>query len=167
MPGIIRFVHRGSRFAALLALGVTAACGGGARKPPEEPVPGDIGIGYGAADGEHLTGAVSSVTADDIRRRSILKVEDLFVHVPGVVVIHRNGSIALQIRGRRSFTDDGDPLVVIDDIVVEQAALMNAFAGLNTQDIDRVDVIKDGTAAIYGHRGANGVILVKTKRAKN
>lgn len=166
MPGNNRFSRHGSTFVAILALGSMAACGHGGRQAAAEPAPRDVEIGYGAADEEHLTGAVSSVTAEQIRTRNILKVEDLFVHVPGVIVVHRNGNIALQIRGRRSFADDGDPLVVIDDVVVEQAALMNAFAGLNTQDIDRVDVIKDGTAAIYGHRGANGVILVRTKRAR-
>jgi TonB-dependent SusC/RagA subfamily outer membrane receptor len=62
-------------------------------------------------------------------------------------------------------TANAEPLLVIDDVPVPLGSLANALAGLAPRDVARIDVLKDASATgLYGSRGANGVILIKTKR---
>jgi TonB-dependent SusC/RagA subfamily outer membrane receptor len=85
--------------------------------------------------------------------------------VPGLTVIRLpNGDISLRIRGDRSFQGDNEPLLVIDGRPV-RGDIGAALAGLAPRDIERIDVLKDaGSTAIYGSQGANGVIIITTKR---
>jgi TonB-dependent starch-binding outer membrane protein SusC len=84
---------------------------------------------------------------------------------PGVTVTRTaDGAIALRIRGTTSILGSNEPLYVLDGVEI-QAAPGGALAGINPYDIASIEVVKDpaGTA-MYGLRGANGVIIIKTKR---
>jgi len=86
------------------------------------------------------------------------------------VVRLSGGSYTLRIRGPSSLRGTlagEEPLLVIDDVPVSLGSLSNALAGIAPQDVARIDVLKDaGSTAIYGVRGANGVIIITTKRAR-
>ena len=101
----------------------------------------------------------------------ISRIEYLLqARVPGLEVLPlANGTFTLRIRGRHSLmgqTQTDEPLLVIDDIPVPQGSLGNALAGMAPRDVGRIDVLKDAAAtSVYGSRGANGVIIITTKRA--
>jgi TonB-dependent starch-binding outer membrane protein SusC len=91
-------------------------------------------------------------------------VEELLIgRVPGVSVFRTDRGVSVRIRGPSSFLSVGDPLFVIDGVALPWG-LPNPLAGISPHDVVRIDVIKDGAAAIYGSRGANGVILITTRR---
>lgn len=72
----------------------------------------------------------------------------------------------MQIRGKRSFSGGSEPLLVIDGVPVH-GAIASAVAGIAPRDVARIDVLKDaGSTAIYGAQGANGVIVITTKRGR-
>ena len=73
------------------------------------------------------------------------------------------GGIRVRIRGSRSILGGNDPLYVVDGMVIQ--TIDGALYGINPHDVESISVLKDASStAIYGSRGANGVILVKTKR---
>ena len=125
-------------------------------------------VGYGEQERRDVTGAITSVTASEILELPVTDAgEALQGRASGVVALasgNRPGQgLTLRVRGRRSLTAGNDPLFVIDGIPVE--------GGLNTinpRDIESMQVLKDASAtAIYGSRGANGVILVTTNRGRS
>jgi TonB-dependent starch-binding outer membrane protein SusC len=94
----------------------------------------------------------------------------LRARVPGLQVLRLpNGDYTLRIRGQRGFPGavaDEEPLLVIDDVPIPSGSLGTALAALAPRDIAQIDVLKDaGATAVYGTRGANGVIIIKTRRA--
>ena len=114
------------------------------------------------------TGAVSSLTLTEADAR-VSRVEDLLRRIPGIQVVQRSdGNYDLRIRGPHTImgsASDAEPLLVIDDLPIPQGSLGNALAGLAPRDIARIDVLKDAAATgPYGSRGANGVIIISTKR---
>lgn len=125
-------------------------------------------VGYGTQQKHKLTSAVVSVSGDDLNRRIATTPEALLQgQLPGLQVIQGSGepgneNVQLQIRGVGTFSGAGNnPLVIID-------GLPGNLGILNPNDIESVSVLKDAaSAAIYGSRGANGVIVVKTKRGKS
>ena len=127
-----------------------------------------IVVGYGTQKRATLTGAVEQVTAKSFESRAVTNVGlALQGQTPGLVVTRSsarpgNEGLAFQIRGATSI-NGGTPLVVIDGV---PALNYYSFQNMNSDDIESISVIKDGAAAIYGSRGANGVILVTTKRGK-
>lgn len=134
-----------------------------------EPKDDEISIGYGTETKEAFTGSASSLSAADMKDRSAKTVAEMLEgRVPGLQVLKRpNGEYSLRIRGSRSLQSDDDPLVVIDGTPIQSGGLRDAFAGLTPQDIERIDVLKDaGSTAVYGVRGANGVIIIRTKRGR-
>ena len=84
--------------------------------------------------------------------------------VPGVRVIDRpGGGISVRIRGTNSCLGGEEPLFVLDGMVIQSAGA--GLSGINPNSIESITVLKNaGETAIYGSRGANGVILIKTKR---
>ena len=112
-----------------------------------------------------MTGSISSLRPEETDA-AVTQVVQMLERVPGLTVIHlSNGDISLRIRGTRSLQGDNEPLLVIDGVPA-QGAIGASLAGLAPHDIARIDVLKDaGSTAIYGIRGANGVILITTKRA--
>ncbi|WP_214228828.1 SusC/RagA family TonB-linked outer membrane protein [Pedobacter sp. B4-66] len=144
-------------------------------------------IGYGQTTKKLNTGSVSSISAKEIEHQPVTNVlSALSGRMPGVFVQTTNGlpggNINIQIRGKGSIGAGTTPLYIIDGVPYDGAAplpvndftVVNNIAGassplnnLNPADIASVTVLKDADAtAIYGSRGANGVILIQTKQAK-
>jgi TonB-linked SusC/RagA family outer membrane protein len=123
-------------------------------------------IGYGTVKKSDLTGSVVSVTGDDIRKIPVSSVaESLTGRMAGVQVSSAEGSpdaeIKIRVRGGGSITQDNAPLYIVDGFPV------NSIADISPTDIQSIDVLKDASStAIYGSRGANGVIIITTKSGK-
>lgn len=120
-------------------------------------------VGYGTVRKKDLTGAVSSVGNRDLKDSPVTNVgQALQGKVSGVYIVDAakpGDNVSIKIRGLGTI-NDSDPLVVIDGVPTDLG-----LSSLNTADIDRIDVLKDASAtAIYGSRGANGVVMVTTKR---
>ena len=130
-------------------------------------------VGYGTQKKSDVTGAVSRLTAEDIRERPTQNVlQAIQGKAPGVHVSSniKPGELpVVRIRGNRSISASNDPLYVIDGIPLVNALGVNSFtmADLNPNDIASIEILKDASAtAIYGSRGANGVVLVTTNKGK-
>src|SRR5690606_8559668 len=125
-------------------------------------------IGYGEVQRKDLTGSVGSANVKDIQKAPVgSAIEALAGRVAGVQVSSESGkpgsSVNIVIRGANSLTQDNSPLYVIDGFPMEDA---NSSV-LNPDEIESIEVLKDASAtAIYGARGANGVILITTKKGK-
>lgn len=125
-------------------------------------------IGYGEVQRRDVTGSIGSVKMEDLQKAPVgTAMEALAGRVAGVQVQSDNGKpgggMNIVIRGANSLTQDNSPLYVIDGFPMEDAN--NNI--LNPSEIESMEVLKDASAtAIYGARGANGVILITTKRGK-
>jgi len=123
-------------------------------------------VGYGTMKKRDVTGSVISVDNAVLKRTGQATVLGaLKGQTPGVIVTQVNGKLgtgySIEVRGKNSISKASDPLVIVDGII---GADMNA---LNPADIEKIDVLKDVSAtAIYGSRGANGVVIVTTKGGK-
>ena len=121
-------------------------------------------IGYGASKRSELTGSVSSVKADEIMSTPTADVAQAIAgRVAGVQIIQADGApgaeMSIKVRGGMSITQSNEPLYVIDGFPTE-----DGMSDLDPGDIATIDILKDASAtAIYGARGANGVILITTK----
>jgi len=105
------------------------------------------------------------ITAEDMARTPTQPIEQvLMARVPGISVTRTpDGGIAIRIRGATSFAGRQDPLYVIDGIPIEPGP-NGSLTGINPYDIASIEVLKDAASTtMYGLRGANGVILIKTK----
>ena len=132
-------------------------------------------IGYGKSKREDVTGAISSITGDELRKTQPVTFDQaLQGKVAGVVVQQTSGQpgggVNVQIRGLSSF-GGGSPLYVIDGVIIGQSYGTgngtNPLAAINASDIESIDVLKDASAtAIYGSQATNGVIVITTKRGK-
>lgn len=125
-------------------------------------------VGYGVQKRETITGSVVAVKGAELQKSPSVNLSNSIAgRVPGVVATNAGGEpgydgSAIRIRGTNTLGDSG-PLIVIDGI----PARAGGFDRLNPADIDNISVLKDASAAIYGARAANGVILVTTKRGKS
>lgn len=122
-------------------------------------------IGYGTVKKSDLTGSVSSISQKNIKDQPMTRLDQaLSGRIPGVVVITNSGapeqSTQIRIRGANSIYGGNSPLYIVDGV-----PNTDLFNNLAPNDIQSIEVLKDASAtAIYGSRGANGVILVTTKR---
>src|SRR5207302_2206743 len=146
-------------------------------------------VGYGTQRRADVTGAVASVPPDQLQRTAVVSLQQaLQGSVPGATVTQGDaapgGAIAVQIRGVSSTSGDNEPLYVIDGVAVGTAGVdkftlgptepsfttmttTNPLSTLAPSDIESIDVLKDASAtAIYGSRGANGVVIITTKRGQ-
>lgn len=143
-------------------------------------------IGYGTTTVKDATGAVTSVSSKDFNGGAIVSPEQLIQgKVAGVQTVSASGEpgagIAIRIRGTTSVTSNNDPLYVVDgvplgggstspegsDLGIGSSASSNPLSFLNPNDIESMSVLKDASAtAIYGSRGANGVVIITTKSGK-
>lgn len=133
---------------------------------PPDPKAERVDVGYGSQRKGDVVGSVATVNESDIRNESAHTLQELLRgRVPGVTVYYTaSGRMAIRIRGTNSILNNNAPLYVIDGLPVEADA-DGGISGLNTRDIDTIQILKDASAtAIYGTRGANGVILIKTKK---
>lgn len=124
--------------------------------------------GYTAQKRASVTGAVASISGKDLEDLPVTNVGNLLQgKAAGVQVTAQNGAPGanafIRIRGVGSLAAGSDPLFVIDGV----AADTKQYNGLNADDIDNINILKDASsAAIYGARGANGVVLITTKKGK-
>tara|TARA_B100001989_G_scaffold245244_1_gene214801 strand:- start:5223 stop:8387 length:3165 start_codon:yes stop_codon:yes gene_type:complete len=142
-------------------------------------------VGYGTVRKSDLTGAVSSIELTDNEAREFSTVDQLLQgRAAGVQVTQNTGSpgsgISVKIRGTNSLRGNNEPLYVIDGVIISSAGedvvpaggignsgqeAQNGLNGINPRDIESIEVLKDASAtAIYGSRGANGVVLITTKK---
>ncbi len=126
-----------------------------------------VAIGYGTMKKSDLTGAVVSVSNEDMNLGGTVSnaAQALQGRTSGVVVTQNSkapgGSVSIRIRGSNSISSNNEPLYVVDGFPTTNGA------DINPNDIESMQILKDASAtAIYGARGANGVILITTKRGK-
>jgi TonB-linked SusC/RagA family outer membrane protein len=126
-------------------------------------------VGYGKQNRRNVSGAISTITTDDIKRNPVADLSNTLVgRVTGIIAKQSVGEPGsdgsrLLIRGISTFNGSTDPLFVIDGIIRSQGD----FSRLDANEVESVNVLKDASsAAIFGVKGANGVILVTTKRGK-
>ncbi len=143
-------------------------------------------VGYGTSTKKSFTGTASVVSSKSLQAKSLPNVtQALAGEAPGVTVINTSGqpgnASTIRIRGYGSVNGNRDPLYVVDGVpfTVPRAPNFGAIGGdqsttisplnsINPQDIESITILKDATAtAIYGSRGANGVILIETKKGKS
>lgn len=143
-------------------------------------------IGYGTVRRSDLTGAVQKISKDDlVRNNPTNALEALQGKLAGVNVTQNDGApgagLSIRVRGSNSFLGGTEPLYVIDGVPFNNSSsgstpasikddekqTINAMAFINPSDIESIEVLKDASAtAIYGSRGANGVVLITTKRGR-
>ena len=142
-------------------------------------------VGYGTSLKKDLSGSVASVSAEEIKSMPITSFEQgMQGRVAGVQVMQGNsapgGAPQVRIRGANTVLGGNEPLYVIDGVPVYNSELennsnlnvgtqpSNALASINPNDIVSMEILKDASAtAIYGARGANGVVIITTKRGKS
>jgi TonB-dependent starch-binding outer membrane protein SusC len=134
-------------------------------------------IGYGEIKRKDVTGSISSINAEEIRKTNPVTFDQaLQGKVPGLVVQQVSGQpgggVSIQIRGISSF-GGSTPMFVIDGVIIGSTANVsygqgiNPLAGINPWEIESIDVLKDASAtAIYGSQATNGVVIITTKRGQ-
>ena len=146
-----------------------------------------VNTGYQNIDKRKLTSAVTSIKAKDIIVPGLNSIDQMLEgHVPGMIFMQNSGQLGatprLRIRGTSTILGNQEPLWVVDGIVQHDPVnvdpsqindldfvnlLGNAISGLNPEDIEQIDVLKDASAtAIYGARAANGVIVIMTRKGQ-
>jgi TonB-dependent SusC/RagA subfamily outer membrane receptor len=132
-------------------------------------------IGYGSQKKSDLTGSVGKVDADQLAERQIASVNQALAGKVAGVQVQTNsgrpgGRTNIRVRGFSSINTGNNPLYVVDGVQLPQGSQSlgtTAIDFINPADIQSIEVLKDASAtAIYGSRGANGVILITTKKGK-
>lgn len=128
-----------------------------------------VSVGYGSARKKDLTGAVANITTKDFNQGAIINpLDQIQGKIAGLVITQGGGdpnqTNSIRLRGQTSISGDQSPLFVVDGVQLNDPS---QFQNIAPSDIASYDVLKDASAtAIYGSRGANGVILVTTKRGR-
>lgn len=136
--------------------------------PSMESLSEVVVVGYGTQRQEAVTGSVASIKGDVMREVPASNItQALQGRLPGVELSQTSSqpgaAMQIRIRGSRSLTASNDPLIVLDGI-----PFVGSIGDINANDIKSIDILKDASAtAIYGSRGANGVILVTTNRGQH
>ena len=146
-----------------------------------------VAVGYGSMKKSDLTGAVSTIKVNPLQAAQITSVDKLLSgQTAGIDVVSGGGSpgaaIDVRIRGTGTLSGNTQPLYVVDGILISTADQevkagitngnysqenQNGLTAINPQDIESIEILKDASAtAIYGSRGANGVVLITTKKGK-
>lgn len=150
--------------AAFLSLALLAGCGSSSSTRTTDDT--EVDVGYGTQKKEDVTGSVSTLDTDDADERQVADVAEMLQgRFPGVFVSRGvGGGLSIRIRGATSFSANTEPLYVVDGMPITPGP-GGTISFLNASDIKQIDVLKDAAAtAIYGSRGANGVIVITTKR---
>src|SRR5687768_10131770 len=154
--------------AAFVTLAATAC--GGPGLPPAGPAPGNVDVGRGTQPAEKVTGAVSKVEEDRLKKAGPYRIEELLRgKLAGVRIIqHPNGDFTFRVRGGNTSMNEEQPqdaLVLVDGVATTPSTLRATLSGFTPDDIRQVTVLKDvASTSMYGIRGAGGVVLINTKR---
>ncbi|HEX2191524.1 MAG TPA: TonB-dependent receptor plug domain-containing protein [Longimicrobiaceae bacterium] len=122
-----------------------------------------VPVGYGVQPVRQLTGSVASLVVRDAPGPRVAHVEQMLMgRFAGVEVRPRpDGSFSVRVRGTGTLLGSTEPLYVVDGVPLPVGSTLR---GISPHDVARIDVLKDaGSTAIYGVRGANGVVLVTTR----
>lgn len=126
-------------------------------------------VGFGTQKKETVTGAIGQLSGKELMRSPVTNISNALVgRIAGMAAVQKTGEAGfeestIRVRGVGTYAGDQNPLIVIDGIVRD----MTAFNMLDPNDVENVNVLKDASAtAVYGVRGANGVIIVTTKRGR-
>ena len=132
-------------------------------------------IGYGTVKKEDMTGSITAIKSEELNRGAMVNTQDMLKgKVPGLHIIPGDGGpgsgSTIRIRGAASLNASNDPLIVIDGVPIASDGgfgMSNPLDMINPNDIESFTVLKDASsAAIYGSRASNGVILITTKKGK-
>ncbi|WEK37258.1 MAG: TonB-dependent receptor [Candidatus Pseudobacter hemicellulosilyticus] len=146
--------------------------------PGEKSLSEVVVVGYGTKSKRDVTGSVAKVSSKELANTPVTSFESAIQgRAAGVFVEQQNGklgqAIKIRVRGSSSVTAGNEPLYVVDGIPVittdlsGNGAATNPLSDLNMNDIESIEILKDASsAAIYGSRGSNGVVLITTKRGK-
>ena len=147
-----------------------------------------VRTGYQNIDRRKLTSAVQTIKMDDIKVAGVNTIDQMLEgRIPGMIFMQNSGQVGaapkLRIRGTSTVLGNREPLWVLDGVVLTDPVnvdpaqindldfvnlLGNAISGLNPDDIEQIDVLKDASAtALYGARAGNGVIVITTKKGKS
>lgn len=125
-----------------------------------------VAIGYGSTRRSDLTGSISTISSDALSDRAITSIEDAIRgKAAGMQIVQNDGApgsdFTIRIRGASSVNASSSPIFVIDGVICDDAS------ALNPGDVESMQILKDASStAIYGSRGANGVILITTRQGK-
>ena len=146
-----------------------------------------VSMGYYKVDKRHLTSSVTTLKMDDIMQPGVGTIDQMLEgRVPGMIFMQNSGQVGaapkIKIRGTTTLLGSTAPLWVLDGVILTDPVnvdpsdinnldfvnlLGNAISGLNPEDIEKLDVLKDASAtAIYGPKASNGVIVITTKKGK-
>ena len=140
----------------LCCLALACACGTASNQPVSpSPMDEEVNVGYGTMSRKDLGFAVDKLAVDETVVSSYTNIAEYLRGRVAGVEVNANGTI--QIRGKNSINSPTEAMVLVDGV---ECTDINS---INPQDIKSVEVLKDGSAAIYGSLGANGVILITTK----
>ena len=132
-------------------------------------------IGYGTVKKEDMTGSITAIKSEELNRGAVVNTQDMLKgKVAGLNIIPGDGgpgsSSTIRIRGAASLKVSNDPLIIIDGVPIATGAgagMSNPLDMINPNDIESFTVLKDASsAAIYGSRASNGVIMITTKKGK-
>jgi TonB-dependent starch-binding outer membrane protein SusC len=150
-----------------------------------------VDIGYGSQQSKDVTTAISSVRAGDLEKTPVPSLDQALQGRMAGVQVFKNtgapgGAVTVRIRGVASINSNQEPLYIVDGVPINNTfsgstsppgqgaggqtgnEVINGLAGINMDDIEKIDVLKDAAAAsIYGARAANGVVLITTKRGRS
>jgi TonB-dependent SusC/RagA subfamily outer membrane receptor len=163
--------RRGAPYSAAIAALLLAAASACHRPAKQAPVPDSdaepVNVGYGTQSRSRSNVSVGTIDTDDLNGQAVTTWEQLIVgRVPGLEVVRSESGMTLRIRGASTINAGSDPLIIVDG--VQLSGTTNLLLSVNPQDVRRIEVLKDaGATAIYGSRGANGVVLVTLKKHRN
>ena len=132
-------------------------------------------IGYGTVKKEDMTGSITAIKSEELNRGAMVNTQDMLKgKVPGLLITPGDGGpgsgSSIRIRGAASLNASNDPLIIIDGVPIANDAgkgMSNPLDMVNPNDIESFTVLKDASsAAIYGSRASNGVIMITTKKGK-
>ena len=132
-------------------------------------------IGYGSVKREDMTGSITAIKSEELNRGAMVNTQDMLKgKVPGLLITPGDGGpgsgSTIRIRGAASLKASNDPLIIIDGVPIANGAgsgMSNPLDMVNPNDIESFTVLKDASsAAIYGSRASNGVIMITTKKGK-
>ena len=160
-----RSTHTAAIATAVAVLLTTAACSSVPISHRPEDSATAVNIGYGTVAPRDLATAVGSILVTREEASNFSHIEELMEgRLAGVDVVRTGAGFRVRIRGTKSLMMDSDPLFVVDGMPLHST---RGYLDLSPHDVARIDVLKDaGSTAIYGSRGANGVILITTRRAR-